>query len=173
MQFQAPTHNITNFHIWIQEDWPGFIHKKTHICFENTQRRSPTIHIWCRISNINWSSCLDHLHSQHSCWWSCWCSGNTWQTHLCQSLLPSLWYHQWHMCAHNLMWCHDLDLWSMTLTFKLSLDMLRLDLQTKFHVSMLVHSARIVRRTDTHTDRHIHTMSKLLHPPLTRGVKKK
>ena len=38
---------------------------------------------------------------------------------------------------------------------------------------MCTRSARIVRRTDGHTHRQTdrHTMSKLLHPPLSRGVK--
>ncbi len=36
--------------------------KKNHICFENTQRRSPIIHIWCHIySHIKWSCCLDRF----------------------------------------------------------------------------------------------------------------
>ncbi len=28
--------------------------KKKHICFENTPRRSPAIHIWCRITACHW-----------------------------------------------------------------------------------------------------------------------
>ena len=69
--------------------------------------------------------------------------------------------------------CHDLDLWPMTLIFKLNLDMLRLDLYAKIQYCMSVHSARIVRRTDGHTDTqtHRHTMSKLLHPIADAGCK--
>ena len=29
--------------------WRAFLLKKKHICLENTPRRSPTIHIWCRM----------------------------------------------------------------------------------------------------------------------------
>ena len=48
--------------------------------------------------------------------------------------------------------------------------MLRPDLHAKVQVSMSVPSARIVRRTDGQTDTRM--MSKLLHPPLTQGVKR-
>ncbi len=41
----------------------------------------------------------------------------------------------------------------MTLTYKLDLNILPLDLHAKIQVHMSVRSARIVRRTDTHTHR--------------------
>ncbi len=55
----------------------------------------------------------------------------------------------------------------MTLTYKLDLDIIPLDLHTKDQVYMFVRSAVRVF-TDTYT--HTQTMSKLLHPLLTRGV---
>ncbi len=71
--------------------------------------------------------------------------------------------HLWHI-----FWPGDLDLWPTTLTFELDLDILPLDLHTKNEVCVFVRSAlRVV--TDAQTDTQ--TMSKLLHPSLTRGVK--
>ena len=63
----------------------------------------------------------------------------------------------------------DLDLWPMTLTYELDLDIHLLDLHAKIQVCVSVCSVWRVRRTDRHT--HSHTMSKLLHPSLTLGVK--
>ncbi len=47
---------------------------------------------------------------------------------------------------------HDLELWPMTLTYKLDLDILPLDLHAKIQVRLSVRSAVRVRRTDGHTD---------------------
>ncbi len=56
----------------------------------------------------------------------------------------------------NVLWPHDLDLWPMTLTYKLDLDILPLDLHAEIQVCMSVRSAmRVV--THTHTDRHTDT----------------
>ena len=67
-------------------------------------------------------------------------------------------------------WPGDLDLWPLTLTFEHDLDILPLDLHTKIQVCMSDRSSRRVV-TDTHRHTHRHTMSKLLHPSLTQGVK--
>ncbi len=52
----------------------------------------------------------------------------------------------------NLFWPCDLDLWPMTLTYKLDLDILPLDLRAKIQVSMSIRLAGTVRQTHTHTD---------------------
>ncbi len=52
----------------------------------------------------------------------------------------------------------------------LCLDIFNLDLHAKIQACMSVRLARIVRRTDTHTQTDTQTMPKLLHPPLTLGV---
>ena len=58
---------------------------------------------------------------------------------------------QWNILS-NIFWLRDLDIWLITLTYELELDILLLDLHTKIHVRMSVRSAvRVV--TDTHTDR--------------------
>ncbi len=62
-----------------------------------------------------------------------------------------------YMPEQDLLQGHDLDLWPMTLTFELDLDMLRADPHAKIQVCMSVHSAGIVRRTDTQTHTHTHT----------------
>ncbi len=59
----------------------------------------------------------------------------------------------------NVSWPSDLDLWPMTLTFELVLDILPLDLHTEIQVCMSVRLAvRVVthRHTDTHTDTQTH-----------------
>ena len=62
----------------------------------------------------------------------------------------------------------DLDLWPMTLTYEVHLDILPLDLHAKIQVRTSVRSAvRVV--TDTQMDRH--TMSKLLHPTHVTDVR--
>ncbi len=71
----------------------------------------------------------------------------------------------------NGFWPGDLDLWPMTLTFKLDLDILPLDLHTKIQGCTFVRSPLRARHTDTHTQTDRETMPKLLHPSLTRGVK--
>ncbi len=48
----------------------------------------------------------------------------------------------------------DLDLWSMTLTYKLDLDILPSDLHAKIQVCMSVLLARIVKQTDGQTETH-------------------
>ena len=61
-----------------------------------------------------------------------------------------------HWNTHwNVFWPRDLDLWPMTLTYKLDLDILPLDLHAEIQVRM---SVRLVVRVVTHTqtDRHIH-----------------
>ncbi len=59
----------------------------------------------------------------------------------------------------------------MTLTFELDLDILPLDLHAEIQVGMSVRLAvREVTHTQTHTHTDRQTMSKLLHPLLTRGV---
>ncbi len=64
--------------------------------------------------------------------------------------------HTFHRDGHgNVFWPCDLDLWPMTLTYKLDLDILPLDLHAKFQVRMSVRLAvRVV--TDTQTDTHTH-----------------
>ena len=54
--------------------------------------------------------------------------------------------------TENIFSPHDLDLWPMTLTFKLDLVILPFDLHAKIQVCMSVRLARIVRRTDRRTD---------------------
>ncbi len=122
-------------------------------------------------SNIKWSCCLDHFHShslRNEADDNVVAAG---RCRLCQLLSPNP-HLQVHMLGRDVLWYHDLDLWPMPLTFKLNLDILSLDMHAKVQVCMSGHSARIVRRTKRHTntptDRH--TMSKLFHPPLTRGV---
>ncbi len=56
--------------------------------------------------------------------------------------------HSGQICPQSVFWPGDLDLWPMTLTFKLDLDILSLDLHTKIQVRMSVCSAR---RAITHT----------------------
>ncbi len=89
-----------------------FSKKKTHTY---TPRRSPTIHIWCRMYSVSYTI------------------GN----------------------PENVFWPSDLDLWPMTLTFGLGLDILPLDLHTEIQVCMSIRLAvRVVthRQTDRHTD---------------------
>ncbi len=74
---------------------------------------------------------------------------------------------QWDVPMH-IFWPNDLDLWPMTLTYELDLDILPLELHAKIQVCMSVRSARIVRRTDTHTHTDRQTMSKLLLPSRQR-----
>ncbi len=127
----------------------------------------PTIHIWCRIYQLRWSLPLAWL--KRSWWWSSRCRRNTKST----SSVPVASVNSVvQMLKQDVLHCHDLDLWPMTLTFELSLDMLRPHLHVKIQVCMSLRSARIVRRTDGHTHRQTdrHTMSKLLHPLLTLGV---
>ncbi len=57
-------------------------------------------------------------------------------------------------------WSGDLDLWPMTLTSQLDLDILPLDLHAKIQVRMSVSSAVRAGQTNSPT----RTMSKLLHP---------
>ncbi len=66
----------------------------------------------------------------------------------------------------------DLDLWPMTLTFELGLDIFMHESHAKIQVCIHIYLARIVRRKDgqTHTQTHTQTMPKLFHPSLTRGV---
>ncbi len=52
-------------------------------------------------------------------------------------------------------WPNDLDLWPMTLTYKLDLDILPLDLHAEIQVRISVRSAvRVVTHTQTHTQTH-------------------
>ena len=89
--------------------------------------------------------------------------------HLPCSLLPlPLFYCLLFMPQMEVSGLGDLDLWPMTLTLELDLDISSPDLHTKIQACMSVRLARIVRRTDSHT--HRQTMPKLLHPPLTLGV---
>ncbi len=70
-------------------------------------------------------------------------------------------------------WPGDLDLWPMTLVFENDLDILPFDLHVEIQGCLFVRSPVRVIHTDTHTDTHTErqTMSKLLHPSLTRDVK--
>ena len=65
-----------------------------------------------------------------------------------------------HACHKRIFGLGDLDLWPMTLTLELGLYTFSLDLHAKIQVGMFVGLARIVRLTDTQTDRE--TMPKLL-----------
>ncbi len=80
-----------------------------------------------------------------------------WQVHLGLPGSQSQW---------TFFWPRDLDLWPMTLTYKLDLDILPSDLCAKIQVHMSVLLAGGVRQTHTQTDRR--TMSKLLHPTRQR-----
>ena len=95
----------------------------------------------------------------------------------------------------NVFWPGDIDLWPMTSTFKLDLHILPSHLPAKNQVCMSVRSAVRVATawmngfttvlqyqwssgktktsydTYSHTHTHTLTMSKLLHPSLTPGVK--
>ncbi len=51
----------------------------------------------------------------------------------------------------ELFWPCDVDLWPMTLTYLLDVDILPLDLHAKIQVCMSVRSPRRVRRMHTHT----------------------
>ncbi len=100
------------------------------------------------------------------------------------SWLPLHYYDPWYLMntffslnifysriTHNmyiLFWPGDLDLWPMTLTFELDLDIQPLDLHTKIQVRMFVRSPVRARHTHTHTETQI--VPKLLHPSLTLGV---
>ncbi len=53
-------------------------------------------------------------------------------------------------------WPRDLDLWPMTLTYELDLDILPLDVHAKIQVCMSVRSAVRVRRKDGHTHTQTH-----------------
>ena len=132
-------------------------------------RHSPTIHIWCRIypslgmRSAPSRSLLVFLSVCVSLTQSLWSfttitAGNfiTVQPHRSNKL------HQAKDTSKAF-----LDL--VTLTFELDLDIRPLDLHTKNQVCM---SVRSVVRVVTHTQTDTQTMSILLHPSLTRGVKK-
>ncbi len=60
---------------------------KNHICFENTQRRSPTIHIWCRIYYQAWSTIIAEMCFQCMPISLNFCPGGPpYDTHLCRVL---------------------------------------------------------------------------------------
>ncbi len=128
--------------------------KKNHICFENTQRRSPTIHVWCRI--LQPGSFIES------------------RLHLNQRFLVGIIYvgcflvSAVSLWSKNYFWPGDLDLWPMTLNFELDLDILPFDLHAKIQVCTSVRSAVRARQTDRQT--HRKTMPKLLHPSLALGV---
>ncbi len=60
-------------------------------------------------------------------------------------------YHLYRQTMLLPTWLSDLDLWPMTLTSDLDLDILTPDLHAEIQACMFVRLARIVRRTDTQT----------------------
>ncbi len=127
--------------------------KKKHICFENTSRRSPTIHIWCLINysfepkKRGENSChtleFPHLELGHG---------------RCHDGFKKLLgkgmrqYFRDSSKQKTFFWPGDLDLWPMTLTltYELDLDILLLDLPAKIQVRMSVRSPVKARQTHTH-----------------------
>ncbi len=130
-----------------------FYTKKNHICFENTPRRSPTIHIWCRIWSPHHKFQIGKPVAERQV---SSVSVTSWRF-FCITMMKS---HK-----KNIFWPSDLDLWPMTLTFELDLDILPLDLHIKIQGCGFDRSALRARYT------HRQTIPKLLHPSLTLGVK--
>ena len=114
---------------------------KKCIRFENTPCRNPTIHVWGRMNNSfpqMGSSIKITMSASLSLSCSLWSSSKITSGVFIKS---------------NIFWPGDLDIWPMTLSFKLDLDILPLDLHTKNQVCMSFCSAvRVV--TDGWTDRH-------------------
>ncbi len=128
--------------------------KKNHICFENTPRRSPTIHIWCRSRgrkkcHIDIFVLMPRLHC---------------------SLLP-LPLAKLCIPQKDVSGLGDLDIWPMTLTLELDLDIFTPDIHAKIQACMCVPLARIVRRTDGHTDRQTDN-AKTITPSADAGCNK-
>ncbi len=71
-------------------------------------------------------------------------------------------FHTLWATLKNVFWPSDLDLWPMTLTFKLDLDILPLDLHTEIQVCMSIGLAVRVRRTHTQTDRQTYGLRRLV-----------
>ena len=69
---------------------------------------------------------------------------------------------QWNVPV-IIFWPRDLDLWPMTLTYKLDLDNLPLDLHAKIQVCMYVCSVGRVRWTDRHTHTHRRCQNYYIH----------
>ncbi len=72
-----------------------------------------------------------------------------WQLH--QYISLAAWRQSIEITIKCFCWPHDLNLWPMTLTYKLDLVIHPLDLHAKIQVCMFVRSARRVRRTHRHT----------------------
>ncbi len=121
--------------------------EKNHICFENTLRRSPTIHIWCRIyepcqlgswffwSTLQWSCWLDHFFFQ--LWLlAAKISDGTFPI-LCTVSLSLVTPPNTFLDLVTLTF--DLWTWPLNLTFELDLDILPLDPHAEFQVRLFVH----------------------------------
>ena len=89
-----------------------------------------------------------------------------------ESLLCLALRSQWNVPVH-IVWPRGLDLWPMTLTYQIDLDILPLDLHAKIQVCMFVRSAVIARQTHTHTyretDTHTHDVKTIT--PITSETK--
>ncbi len=121
--------------------------------FKNTTRRSPTIHMWCRMYFPHWTAPAGPCHP-HFVFLA-----------LSLSSLPRLIRLK---CICDL---RDLDVWLMTLTFELDLDILPLDLHAKIQVRVSVCvTARVVTHTHTQTDRRCQNYYTRRVASLTRGV---
>ncbi len=127
--------------------------KKKHICFENNPRRSPTIHIWCRIY---------YCHSFHK-----FQIGEPVAGGQVSSVTVSV--TSWFL-LHLILWWHPIektffDL--VTLTFELDLDNLPLDLHAKIQVCTSFRARQMDRRTERHIDD-----AKTITPVADAGCKK-
>ena len=140
---------------------------------KNTLRRSPTIHIWCRIYLFMYMFFLFYC-MMCDVWWL-FCEWSRSEPVLRMQSRPGILDRQSRcrigfqstaieMYIKNDFWPGDLDLWTMTLPNELDLDILPLDLPAKIQVCVSVRSHVRAR----HTDGQI--MSKLLHQSLTWGV---
>ena len=69
--------------------------------------------------------------------------------------LQSSWWQVIGIPIRNVFWPGDFDLWPMTLTFKVDLDVLPLDLHAKTQVCLYVSPAVRMRQTDRHTDKMV------------------
>ncbi len=124
-----------------------------HICCENTTCRSPTIYVWCRLSNI--LLFLTKPKGKNNCSRQ----GSLLQKgkfHLYQSL-PD--FCSTMMKSHRKTF---FNLVTLTFTFKLGLDILPVDLHAKIQGRTFVRSALRVRQTHRHT--HSQTMPELIWP---------
>ena len=147
-------------------------YKKKHICFENTQRRSPTIHIWCRIylpivKDGEWSCRLDHcsLHRNSSLQVVDDETVSAEKPHLQCSLIPlmhAVTVHYWAWWPWPLTYDLDLRTWPRYIHAWPTCQ------NSGLYVCLFGQDSETDGQTDTQTDTQ--TMPKLLHPPLTLAI---